>query len=299
MGHIRLAVRSSTAAGIFCLLAMSSQAQSPAWTNTNRQADWGDSDYGCSPGNTPEPRFCDSTHVGHVAVCWPNRRTGECGGATSWCTYKTIDASAPPNGASPGTVWVCGAGPSSGDAIVVPHEFSAGEPGGFFPKTLKEMSSQEFQAILTVACAYYGVDCSNAAAAIRAGAAYATPYIFQSDLHTTAFIDRHPGEAYYAKFAAPPGYTTCKALIDVGNGSITGGSTFNGSIQRMPGPLGDGIGLYAVVPQHRPTGQWVNFHVDIEFVRNGTLDQHACWPNNTVVWQCTGQNCSTYPGARK
>ena len=183
------------------------------------------------------------------------------------------------------------------ESVIVPHEFVAREGGGFLPKTIKEMSSDEFVAMLTVACAAYGVDCSQAAAGIAAGARYATPYVSTGEVSTTAWIDRHPGEEYYAKFAAPAGYTTCKAKIDVGNGSISGDSTFNGSIQRMPGPNADGIGLYAVVPKNRPAGQWVAFRVHVEFVPKGT-EAGRCWPDNTVVFQCTGQNCNTYPDAR-
>jgi hypothetical protein len=180
----------------------------------------------------------------------------------------------------------------------VPHEFNAWEKGGFFVKTIKEIGTKEFVVLLEAACAAYGADCSAVAAEIAAGAHYATPYIATGNVSTTAWIDRHPGEEYFAKFAAPAGYTTCRAKIDIGNGSITGGSTFNGSIQRMPGPNADGIGLYAVVPKNRPTGQWVSFRVYVEFVLKGTESGSGCWPDNTVVFQCTGQNCVTYPGAR-
>jgi hypothetical protein len=182
--------------------------------------------------------------------------------------------------------------------IVVPHEFIAWEAGGFLPKTVKEMGTPEFAGFITAACAAFGADCSTTAAKIAAGAYYSTPYVATGNVRTTAWIDRHSGEEYYAKFAAPPGYTTCKAKIDVGNGSITGGATFNGSIQRMPGPNADGIGLYSVVPKNRPSGQWVNFRVFVEFVPKGDEIKSQCWPSNTVVFQCTGQNCNTYPGAR-
>jgi len=197
------------------------------------------------------------------------------------------------------TGMVCGAAASPGDVIVVPHEFRASEGGSFGGKTLSQLDSNEFKGALILACAFYGVDCSEAAVAIGEAAYYATPYINASDISTTAWIDRHPGEEYYAKFAAPPGYTTCKAVIDVGNGSITGPSTFNGSIQRMPGGNNDGIGLYAVVPKNRQSPQWVSFRVDVEFVRPGKLGEYGCWPDRTLVFQCTGQNCTTFPGARR
>jgi hypothetical protein len=193
---------------------------------------------------------------------------------------------------------LCSAPAVAQQKIVVPHEFVAWEAGGFLPKTIKEIGTPEFAAMLTAACTALQVDCSTAAAQIAAGARYATPYVATGNVRTTAWIDRHSGEEYYAKFAAPPGYTTCKAKIDIGNGSITGGSTFNGSIQRLPGANADGIGLYAVVPKNRPTGQWVHFRVFVEFVTKGTEGQSQCWPDNTLVFQCTGQKCSTYPDAR-
>lgn len=187
--------------------------------------------------------------------------------------------------------------PTMAQAIVVPHEFVAWEAGGFLPKTIKEMGTPEFAAIVTTGCAVFEVDCHEVAGQIVSGARYATHYVARGDVRTTAWIDRHDGEAYYAKFAAPDKYTTCKAKIDVSNGSISSGSTFNGSIQRMSGQNNDGVGLYAVVPKNRPTGQWIQFRVFVEFVPKGS-NLSVCWPDNTLVFQCTGQNCSTYPDAR-
>src|SRR5262245_59177899 len=157
------------------------------------------------------------------------------------------------------------------------------------------MESDQFKDIMTGACKLFGVNCEAAAEYLRDVAYYGSEYLSQPDLQTTAWIHRHPGEEYYAKFLAPaippksdgsPAdyyYTTCKAKIDTGHGSITGPSTFNGGIQRMPGPRGDGLGLYAVVPKHRSTGQWVNFTVYVQFVKveKGNLaflKKYGCWP---------------------
>jgi hypothetical protein len=99
----------SLAAVILNVVSISSHAQE--WTDSHVRYDWGDHDYGCSPGSVPQESFCNQDHVGHVAVCWQNRRTGECGGATAWCTYKTITEIMPRGvqpGSSPGEVWVCG-----------------------------------------------------------------------------------------------------------------------------------------------------------------------------------------------
>ncbi|WFU26325.1 hypothetical protein QA649_08985 [Bradyrhizobium sp. CB1717] len=184
---------------------------------------------------------------------------------------------------------------ASAQPIDRPETFQAWEGGGFLLKTWKELGSQEAQALITAGCAAYGVDCSSQAAAIRAAAQQSRQYYRSGNVATTARIDRHPGEEYYAKFDSPNGYTICKAAIDIKNGSITGPSTFNGSIQRTGE---DGLGLYAVVPKNRPTGQWVRFNLVVRYVPAGTLQQYDCWPNNTLVVQCTGQNCNTYDGAR-
>ena len=181
-------------------------------------------------------------------------------------------------------------------SITQPETFEAWEGGGFVSKTWKELGTPEAAALITAACAAFGVDCSSGATAIADAAKQTNRFVQQTNYTGTARIDRHPGEEYYAKFDSPPGHTICKAVIDIGNGSITGGATFNGSIQRTGE---DGLGLYAVVPMNRPTGQWVRFNLVVEYVPTGTLDQYKCWPNNTLVFQCTGQNCPTYPGARK
>jgi hypothetical protein len=174
------------------------------------------------------------------------------------------------------TSFLCSLPVFAQDRIVVPHEFDAWESGSFFAKTIKEMGTPEFVAMAEAACAAFETDCSVQAAEIAAGAYYATPYVNTGNVQTTAWVDRHEGEEYYAKFATPTGYTTCRAKIDTGNGSITGGSTFNGSIQRMGGANADGIGLYAVVPKNRPSGQWVDFRVFVEFVPQGKEGVSGC-----------------------
>jgi hypothetical protein len=169
--------------------------------------------------------------------------------------------------------------------------FQAWEGGGFLQK--KE-SGPPTPAIITRACVALG--CSTSAAAIADTAKQTNRLVQSGNYIGTARVVGHFGEEYHAEFDSPAGYTICKAVIDIGNGSITGGATFNGSIQRSPG--GDGLGLYAVVPQNRTTGQWVRFNLVVEYVQKDSLDKYECWPDRTVVFQCTGQNCSTYPGAR-
>ena len=76
-------------------------------STTGMFTDWSGRDFSCTPGVTPVPQLCNATTVGRVAVCWPNRRTGECGGATAWCTYKIVSIHQPGDGAAPGRVYEC------------------------------------------------------------------------------------------------------------------------------------------------------------------------------------------------
>jgi hypothetical protein len=78
------------------------------WSNTRSQGDWGGRDRACSQGPRPDPDECRPEHRGQVAVCWTNRRTGECGGAVAWCTYKTVGLTTPQNGSNPGWIYYCG-----------------------------------------------------------------------------------------------------------------------------------------------------------------------------------------------
>jgi hypothetical protein len=75
------------------------------WADTHMHAGWTDRDTGCTQGAAPDPKQCSIPTLGHVVVCWQNRRTGECGGATAWCTYKSVNT--PPNGGAPGEVYDC------------------------------------------------------------------------------------------------------------------------------------------------------------------------------------------------
>lgn len=265
-------------------------------------------DVDCSTTANPAPNKCNPSTIGQTAVCWQNGANpntppfqGCSGQPQDWCTYKSTSANSCVGGANPGAIYQCTSmgwqSASTRQAIVVSHEFVAWEAGGFFAKTIKEIGTPQFVAMLEAACLSFGDDCSSTASEIAAGAHYATPYIATGNVRTTAWIDSHNGEEYKAKFAAPNGYTTCRAKIDYGGGSISGGATFNGTIQRMSGQNQDGLGLYVEVPKNRPTGQWVKFRVFVEFVPKGT-DLSRCWPDNTVAFQCTGEHCNLYPGAQ-
>jgi hypothetical protein len=183
--------------------------------------------------------------------------------------------------------------------IIRPESFEAWEGGGFISRTWKELAAPEATALIQSACAALGANCSSEAAALAKTARETTQLIERGNYRGTARIYSYVGEEYSGMFESPSpgGFTICKAVIDITNGSITSGATFNGTIQRRDAI--DGLGFYAVVPKNRPSGQWVRFNLIVQYVPSGTLEQYKCWPDRTVVFQCTGHNCTTYPGARR
>jgi hypothetical protein len=77
------------------------------WNTAGEMGDWTGHDYACSEGQTPKPEFCTVTSRNTVAVCWLNRKTGECNNVTTWCTYKNIPFTTKQDGKAPGLVFVC------------------------------------------------------------------------------------------------------------------------------------------------------------------------------------------------
>ena len=129
---------------------------------------------------------------------------------------------------------------------------------------------------------------------------YASPAIRGQNIQTSARLDleRSNAGAYYAAFLAPPGYTTCKAKIDVRHGAMAGDAAFKGIIRRTSDRLGNGVAVEARAPTNRPPGQWIGYQIYVEFVRKEKLAQVDCWPENTTIWQCEGQTCTFYPNGR-
>lgn len=179
--------------------------------------------------------------------------------------------------------------PVAAEECLVAYEFHVSEAGGFGQKTLKEMGSREFQAIVTVACAAYGVDCSSAAGQIRQGAEIASKIVGQagSNVYITGEVTHHDGEEWAGIFRTPVDWDICDARLDYGQMSITGESTFNTSILRSKD---NGLGFYAVIPKNRPSGQWVEAYFVVKYIKPGT--QNNCAQTGTYPWLCKGQNCS-------
>jgi len=90
------------------LLLATAPAKAQIWFDTHSQGDWVGRDRGCSQGPSPDPNMCNGKFLGKVAVCWMSRPTDECGGATTWCKYKTVDINTPQDGSFPGEIYQCG-----------------------------------------------------------------------------------------------------------------------------------------------------------------------------------------------
>jgi hypothetical protein len=88
----------------FTVTGFSALAQ---WKETGIRADWSGRDFACSMTQVPNNGLCNAATRGLVAVCWASRKTGECGGAVAWCTYKRVTLQTIPDGAAPGEVYVC------------------------------------------------------------------------------------------------------------------------------------------------------------------------------------------------
>jgi hypothetical protein len=176
---------------------------------------------------------------------------------------------------------------ANAEAIYVAHEFHVTEGGGFLNKLFKEMSSPEFEAIGTAACAAFGGDCSGISEAAKTGSAIAGRV--GSSVYITGVVRKHVGEQWWGEFSTPRGYDICSARLAYGKMSITGGSTFNAVIRRTGNR--PRLAFYAVIPKHRSTRQWVNAYLVVKYVQPGTLRENNCAPNESKAWLCSGQRC--------
>lgn len=172
-----------------------------------------------------------------------------------------------------------------GRPIAIGYKFNISESGSFWEKTLKEMGTKETAAMITAACAVFGIDCSEAAVAATAA------------IKNLVVKDDVNGEEHHGIIRAPVGYEICNAKIDWGHASIDGESTFNTVILRSP--QDNGLGFYAVVPKHRKEGHWISATLYLQFVPAGKVSQSGCMPTGINPWICKGPNCNNfYQGAR-
>ena len=139
------------------------------------------------------------------------------------------------------------------------------EKGGFWKKTLKEMGSSEFAAAVRLACAYFGVDCSTAVAAVGVVARE---------------LSKH-GEEHRGVIISPAGFVLCDVRYTVYKHD--GGTTFNGTY--VSTGKQDQLSWYAVVPR-RSKKRVVDFKFSLMYVRPAFREVHHCLKPGSQPWLC-------------
>jgi hypothetical protein len=147
----------------------------------------------------------------------------------------------------------------------------------------RELDAERADAAAQSGCRALGFDCGDDPDPARAAARFLKPEIVAGAYRGTARIVRQRGSSYYVKFDAPPGFTLCKAGIDLVGGHIGSGAIFAGSIQRIGR---DGLGVYAALPQDGRGA--IAFRLMIATVPQARLDNEPCWPDGTIVFLCAG-----------
>lgn len=147
----------------------------------------------------------------------------------------------------------------------------------------RQLDAERMEAEALSGCRALGFDCGDDPAPGRAAARFIKPEIVSGDYRGTARIVRQLGTSYYVKFDAPPGFTICKAGIDLVGGFASAGSIFAGSIQRIGR---DGLGAYAALPAGGEGA--IAFRLMIATVPRPRFDRELCWPDGTIVFLCAG-----------
>jgi hypothetical protein len=188
------------------------------------------------------------------------------------------------------------AGVAKAEIITSVEDLEISEGGNFVLKTTQEMTKPEFAIIANAGCAALGFDCSEIVEATQNAARSVHTLTQGEDYRISGIVTQHGSgsQEWAGIFPAPRDYEICKAVIDWGNGSITGDSSISGQIERDT--QWNGLGFYVVVPKNKSTGQWVQFHIITTYVPAGSLSENHCWPSGTIAWACKGQYCGPIPG---
>lgn len=171
------------------------------------------------------------------------------------------------------------------------HEFHIHEAGGFLIKTLKELGTPEAVAIVSAACAAYGINCSKEAAEGGLASSYLSKKstsIGENYYITGTFIKPHVGEEWWGIFNLE-GYEVCKATV-ISSDFKGGGSTFNAVVERGQYLGGQYLGLlfYAEVPRNRKEPHSVDVVFSIYYVAEGTAAQYNCTEDGKPAWFLKG-----------
>lgn len=184
--------------------------------------------------------------------------------------------------------------------IMQTHEFHVSEKGGFTSKTLKEMSKEEFQVLVTAGCAIVGTDCSEEAEKARMTAERLSKsgILFGGKYSITGRIIKHEegSEEWTGAYDAPPGLEVCNAWLD--ELSVSDISTFETRISRLS--HGRGLQFYAHVPKHDTAGHnWVDATFVVKYVPAGKATNFRCPANRSRPWDCHGPDCNPFSHLRQ
>lgn len=135
-------------------------------------------------------------------------------------------------------------------------------------------------------CQALGVDCSDTASGPAAAGRYLKRPIDSDAYRGTARLLRVRGTAYYARFAAPPGYSICRAGLYTRSGLLRGGAVFAGALQRSGI---DGLAVYADLGSG--TDSAAEFRLLILYAPVGSLQASRCWPDQTILFLCGAGTC--------
>jgi hypothetical protein len=147
----------------------------------------------------------------------------------------------------------------------------------------RRLAAERVDSMAQSGCRALGFDCGDDPDPGRAAARFVKPEIISGTYRGTARIVRQRGTSYYVKFDAPPGFTLCKAGIDLVGGHISAGAIFAGSIQRIGR---DGLGVYAALPASGEGA--IAFRLVIVTVPRSSVEREACWPDGTILFLCAG-----------
>jgi hypothetical protein len=180
--------------------------------------------------------------------------------------------------------------------ITIFHEFHVSEPGGETITPLKEMSEAEVRAMVVEGCAQLHHRCSTDLENIRPASKIPGMVIAEGErVYITGRVLRQQGEEWWGIYAAPKGYTACRAALS--KVSLAEGSVFDTTIKDHPPERG--LLFHAVISSgksNRPS--LVSAYFLVQYVPVGTEGRLGCMSDGVNPWRCTGpKNCKQVVGS--
>ncbi len=180
--------------------------------------------------------------------------------------------------------------------MTIVHEFHVSEPGGETIKPLKQMSKAEVQAIVTTGCTALAHGCPKGVHQIEPAEKVPGMVIAEGEnVYITGQVVRQQGDEWWGIYAAPKGYTACRAAL--GKVSLTAGSVFDTTIKSQA--TAKGLLFHAVIPigtPDRPSS--VHAYFLVQYVPVGTEGRLGCMSDGSNPWRCVGsRDCQRIVGS--